>query len=270
MKSVSNMTSDEYEKLARKIYQCIKDAEYGVNTIDVQHNVNVTGASGQAHQVDVYWKFENNGQTQQVLIECKKHENSVDIGRIRDFFGVLYDVGKASAGVNTKGNFVVKKGYQSGANTFAQYYGINQYILRDASPEDLEGVIKKHWLIFEDILLHILSADVEFEPKYQREIGEDIEVVVERTKQKISLKQYINDTLKEEYQAKPNELRNEISGAGLYYIDEQQQRYDLVKIKPVYDMKKIAEEKILLFNAEEMIKFILIDTQTNSKTFFAG
>ena len=107
----------EYEKLAQEIYQAISYAE-AVKNINVQHNVKLPGKSGCNHQIDVYWEFEMMGIKHCVAIECKNYSSEVSVGKVRDFFGVLHDVG------NTKGIFVTKVGYQSGAEKFANHYGI--------------------------------------------------------------------------------------------------------------------------------------------------
>lgn len=138
----------EYEKLAREIYQAISDAE-GVKNINVQHNIKLPGKSGCNHQIDVYWEFEMMGIKHRVAIECKNYSSEVSVGKVRDFFGVLHDVG------NTKGIFVTKVGYQSGAEKFANYYGIVLKELRFPTAKDWEGRVKNIVLT-----IHALSIDV--------------------------------------------------------------------------------------------------------------
>ena len=125
----------DYEKLAQEIYQAINNAE-GVKTIDVQHNVKLLGKSGCKHQIDVYWTFEMMGMKHNVAIECKNYSSEISVGRVRDFFGVLHDVG------NTNGIFITKVGYQSGADKFAAFYGIVLKELRRPTEKDWEGRVK--------------------------------------------------------------------------------------------------------------------------------
>lgn len=125
----------EYEKLAQEIYQTINNAE-NVKNINVQHNVKLPGKSGCNHQIDVYWEFEMMGIKHCVAIECKNYSSEVSVGKVRDFFGVLHDVG------NTKGIFVTKVGYQSGAEKFANHYGIVLKELRSPTEKDWEGRVK--------------------------------------------------------------------------------------------------------------------------------
>lgn len=125
----------EYEKLTQEIYQAINSAE-GVKNIEVKHNIKLAGKSGCNHQIDVYWEFEMMGEKHRVAIECKNYSKEVSVGRVRDFFGVLHDVG------NVKGIFITKKGYQSGAVKFGEHYGISLKELRFPSESDWEGRVK--------------------------------------------------------------------------------------------------------------------------------
>ncbi|MEK8128856.1 restriction endonuclease [Paenibacillus filicis] len=84
-----------------------------------------------------YWEFEMVGQKHRIAIECKNYTNDIQIGRIRDFFGVVYDIG------NIKGIFVTKKGYQSGAKSYADYYGISLQEMREPTEEDWKGRVRK-------------------------------------------------------------------------------------------------------------------------------
>ncbi|WP_458123364.1 restriction endonuclease [Paenibacillus sp. Z3-2] len=125
----------EYELFAKEIYETLHKAE-GINTIDVRHNIKLMGSSGCEHQIDVYWEFEMVGLTHRVAIECKNYTNNVSIGKIRDFYGVLSDVG------NIQGIFVTKKGFQKGAKQYADSKGIKLIELRFPESGDWEGRIK--------------------------------------------------------------------------------------------------------------------------------
>ena len=122
----------EYELLAKEIYQTI-NADEGFKHIDVQHNVKLVGKSGCKHQIDVYWEFENMGETHKVAIECKNFSTEVSVGRVRDFFGVIHDIG------DVKGVFVTKVGYQSGAVKFAEHYNISLKEMRPPEDQDWNG-----------------------------------------------------------------------------------------------------------------------------------
>lgn len=122
----------DYEKLTQEVYNEILRNLY-VNNIDVKHNVRLEGKSGHKHQIDVYWEYQYNNTLFKVAIECKNYNNTVSIGRVRDFWGVLFDL------ENVKGIMVTKKGYQKGARKFGEYYGIDLMELRE--PKEGEAVI---------------------------------------------------------------------------------------------------------------------------------
>ena len=122
----------EYERFTRDV--CERLALYkGVQSSSVQHDVKLKGKSGFEHQVDVYWEYQKDEEVHRVAIECKNYNQKISIGRVRDFFGVLYDVG------NIKGIMACKEGYQDGAKKFADYYGISLMELR--APKDGETMI---------------------------------------------------------------------------------------------------------------------------------
>lgn len=129
------LTPTEYELLTKTIYEGLLKAE-GVENIDVKHNQKIIGKSGAKHQIDVYWEHRVAGKTYKTLIECKHYRKRISIGRIRDFYGVLSDVGAT-------GIFVTKVNYQSGAKKFANHYGIDLKLVKETSDADLEGRIRQ-------------------------------------------------------------------------------------------------------------------------------
>jgi hypothetical protein len=127
--------SKEYEQLVRDVYQALHNSE-GLDTVNVLHNVKIEGKSGCKHQLDVYWEFEVIGELYKVAIECKNYKDRVEVGKIRDFFGVLHDIG------NIKGILITKVGYESGALKFAEYYNIGLKEVRFPNTEDWSGRLK--------------------------------------------------------------------------------------------------------------------------------
>lgn len=132
---MSNVNTD-YEKLAQEIYQKLNAVEGSIKNIDIQYNMKILGRSGCHHQIDVYWEFENMGETHKVAIECKNYNRDVSIGKLRDFFGVLHDIG------DIKGIFIAKEGFQSGAIKFADYYNITLKEMRFPKGEDWNGRLR--------------------------------------------------------------------------------------------------------------------------------
>lgn len=125
----------EYEQLTQAIYQAILQNESS-NNIRVEHNVDVVGRSGVTHQIDVLWRFRQAGIEHTVLIECKNYASNLTLEKVRNYFGVIHDIG------NAQGLIVTKTGYQSGAAQFANHYGIGLKVLRKPNELDWQGRVK--------------------------------------------------------------------------------------------------------------------------------
>lgn len=120
----------EFELFVKAIYEEILAVD-GYDTINVMHDVSLIGKSKQQHQIDVYWEFKLAGITHRVAIECKEYKKTVSVGKVRDFYGALEDIG------NIHGIFVTTKGYQSGAITYAKYKDISLKIVKEPTQEDI-------------------------------------------------------------------------------------------------------------------------------------
>lgn len=153
-----------YEQFVQSVYQAIIDSS-DVNTIKVQHNVVVEGRSGCSHQIDVYWEFEVAGKKYNTAIECKSYNTRVSIGKIRDFYGVLIDV------PNLTGIFATKKGFQSGAKTYAEHYSIDLKEVREPSDDDWEGRVKNI-----ELKVHVRNMNVtSLQPKPTKSFLESLD-----------------------------------------------------------------------------------------------
>src|SRR3546814_873915 len=89
MLDVANST--EYEKVAQQVYQAILCTDE-VETIEVKHNVQITGRSGVKHQIDVYWRYLEDGRERQILVECKYYTSKIDLIHARNLLGLLTDI----------------------------------------------------------------------------------------------------------------------------------------------------------------------------------
>lgn len=141
----------EYEKITQEIYQSLIN-EDGL-TIDVQHDIQLQGKAFK-HQIDVYWEYKVAGVINRVAIECKNYNRKISVGKIRDFYGVLSDVG------NLSGIMVTKDGFQKGAIEFAEHYGINLIVLREPIEQDWDGRIKTIVTKVQAISHHVKKWDV--------------------------------------------------------------------------------------------------------------
>jgi Restriction endonuclease len=131
----NHQTSTDYELIVKSIYEQILRRD-GIANIEVKHNQFITGKSGVSHQIDVMWHFKQAGIEHVVLVECKNYSSTVELGHVRNFKSVLDDVGIA------RGVMVTKVGFQSGANDFAKFNGIDLKLARTPVDSDWEGLVR--------------------------------------------------------------------------------------------------------------------------------
>ena len=263
-----------YEIFAQDIYQTLLDSE-DIKPIKIQHNVDLEGRSGCKHQIDVFWEYEIAGVTHRVAIECKNYNTSdVPIGRIRDFFGALIDIG------NINGIFVCKKGYQSGAIKFAEYYGINLKELRVPVDSDWEGRIqtiqinlsalhiniKKRLTIFDNDWLKLNIPTTEKEQHFQiKGLANEIVIKDKEGNRITNLHELDNklphewkDELNREYEYKWDDAYIDVEGLGAI---------KLLSMKYVYDVQMTEPEEIII-SGKDTAKAILKDVKTGGIKFF--
>ncbi|HHQ4708679.1 TPA: restriction endonuclease [Aeromonas veronii] len=261
----------EYEKLAQEIYQAISDAE-GVKNINVQHNVKLLGKSGCNHQIDVYWEFEMMGIKHCVAIECKNYSSEVSVGKVRDFFGVLHDVG------NTKGIFVTKVGYQSGAEKFANHYGIVLKELRFPTEKDWEGRVKNIVLtinvLFIDIKERSFDVDIDwllansnFKEGDQISFGcmADELKIVDSSGKVISTLHELENSLPRDKPVINQEAHPQFSD-GFLVDPSSGQRFKINGIRYLYDV--VSETQTSISEGNAIAKAILKDVNSGAIKFF--
>ena len=254
----------EYEKLVQDIYTALHNQEE-VDTINVQQDVLIEGRSGFKHQIDVYWEFELAGLIYKVAIECKNWNNNVPIGKIRDFFGVLHDIG------DIKGVFVTKVGFQSGAIQFADYYGIDIKEARVPTEKDWEGRIK-------DIVIQlgVVTTDIiKREPILDKEWIIENEVMEEG--EEITIKGFNNElklydsndkeitSFYDLEQKLPHNWEREKKLSHTYFFEDaymyvNDKKLKIKAIKYTYNVNR-GEEKVMS-EGEKIIKAILKDVKT--------
>lgn len=262
----------EYEKFAQEIYQELLNSE-SINKIDVQHNIKLTGKSGQQHQIDVYWEFKINGVVHKVVIECKNYNSEISIGRVRDFFGVLFDL------TDVSGIMVTKVGYQKGAKKYADHYNINLRELRTPHEKDdcRIGELKI------DMQIGIRRRFFLFDDDWAR--ANDIDLSLYRSRMaSISLQ---SDAWNDEYL--PLEIKRaailDEKGQVIITFDELDKKaehvysfenayvdschWGCVKIEAIkYVNKEKREPKVYVIDARNAVKAILKDVFNNEIIFF--
>lgn len=270
----------EYEKFTQEIYQELVNTDV-LKATKVLHNIKLKGKSGQEHQIDVYWEYEIAGNKHKVAIECKNYNQTVAIGKVRDFFGALYDL------IDVKGIMVTKVGYQKGAKEYASYYGIDLKELRTPNPgEAIIGEIEHHFntairhclfLINEDYAetekfsitqyKHRLDS-IRFDrtPKWIYSTHIPLELV---DRDITDSNGNITTTLEEIEKGLPKD-----SGSDIVFKYEDayvNTRWGKIKVKEIkYEYEHKNEKKIIAIDAQGFVKAILKDALNGDVKFIAN
>jgi hypothetical protein len=141
----------EYEKFIQDIYLTLLKQD-GL-TIDVKHNLKLAGKATK-HQIDVLWEYQINQKKSRNLIECKNINRKISLGRVRDFYSVILDIGDST------GKMVSKLGFTRGAIQFAKYYGIDLLLIREPEVKDCEGKVKETRTIMKACENHVISKKI--------------------------------------------------------------------------------------------------------------
>lgn len=128
----------DYELLTQRIATDLS-AFFGVLTRRCDVRVVMSGR-GTSNELDVIWEGLIDGSPHRIVVECKHYARRVDQGKLHAFRSVLDDVADE---VPTTGVFVTTVGYQAGARSLAETYGIVVLELRPPSPEDLAGRVTR-------------------------------------------------------------------------------------------------------------------------------
>lgn len=272
-KTKENKNTD-YEILTKEIYNYLLIAD-GFDSVEVKHNIKIAGKSGCNHQVDVYWEFKLAGETHRVAIECKNYSKVASIAKVRDFFGVIYDIG------NIKGIFITKKGFQSGAKKFADYHNISLKELRKPEVEDWKGRIKTIVAEINVMPTRITEIYVEpdfpwvFEKGFIQSENERDRIILETGKMNTEICVYDEkgnsiDNFLELEQKLPHDFKvgTNLKHAFPYDNGFMESNFGKVKIKYVgfvYDILNVSQE--LLIEAEEITKAIIKDVKTGEIKF---
>lgn len=262
----------EYELLTKEIFETLlKDDEV---TVDVKHNVKIQGKAF-SHQIDVYWEYQVAGITHKVAIECKNYSSNVSVAKVRDFYGVLSDIG------NINGIMVSKEGFQKGAKDFAEYYGINLRELREPTEDDWKGRIKAIQINLSIVMPQIKGRKFNIDRKWVKENiklpeKEEFSIQIRGMTDQIWIVDKNGNHIKNMYQ-----LDNELpvkgkKGQGIFHSYEFDDGYletveygkiKITSIDYVYDIYS-GKQKPIIIDGATSTKAILKDAITGEIRFF--
>ena len=267
----------EYEKFVQEVYQRLVNTDT-VKAIDIKHDILITGKSGQAHQIDVYWEYEIAGTKQKVVIECKNYNKPISIGKVRDFFGVIYDLS------DVIGIMVTKKGYQKGAKGYGQFYGIELKELR--VPSAGEAIIGEVNLNINTSVQHRLflvdeedSGNSKFNVTAYKQKLDSLYFNRDNRWQNSThipfelLNQYIKDD-NGKIISSFEEIEKDLPEDEIEYTQSFQNAYietryfGKLRIREIkYESESKSEQKVISIDAQEFTRAILKDALTNEIRF---
>ncbi|KPG98320.1 hypothetical protein AEQ67_13270 [Pseudomonas sp. RIT-PI-q] len=113
-------------------------------SVEVEHNVTLTGKSGATRQIDVLLKHHCPPYSYLTLIECKYWKRKVERANIDVLAMSISDLSAA------KGVFFTTVGYQEGAEIYARSMGITIHVVRELTDDEwgLPGKIVDLYLQF--------------------------------------------------------------------------------------------------------------------------
>ena len=162
----TELTSREYELLTQHLMRLIA-ARSPLMTTRLEHDVSLTGRSA-ANQIDVVWEFETaEGAPRRVIIECRRFRTQLKMKDLHAWRSIVDDLN--SPELPTIGVMATLTGYQSGAKTVADTYGVVILRLREPTEADLKDRLTKIRLVV-TARLPIILPNVHMEAT--EEIGE--------------------------------------------------------------------------------------------------
>jgi restriction endonuclease len=262
----------QYELLTKEIFETLL-RDNGA-TINVQHNVEIQGKAFK-HQIDVYWEYQIAGIIHKVAIECKNYDSNVSVAKIRDFYGVLSDIG------NVNGIMVSKNGFQKGAKEFAEYYGINLRELREPTDQDWKGRLKTIQINMNIVMPQVKSRKFNIDEKWVKENIElpksgDFSYKISGMANEIWIVDGNGNQIKNMYQLdnelphnweKEEDIQHTYKFEDGYLVVEKYGKIKLNSIEYVYDVLK-GEQKPLIIDGTASAKAILKDAITGEIKFF--
>ncbi len=261
------MNSTEYEQFVRDIQQSLLSAQ-GLETVIAQHDIKLSGISSQKHQIDVYWEYRLAGITHRVALECKRHSAKVDLGIVRDFWGVLDDI------PGLRGVIISPVGFTSGAETFAKSKGISLKVVRKAENIDYDGRIKTIHINMHLRLPINLKLDVVLdEAWYQTNTGTERETLLQEMQGMHSVKGVVIEDRNTGERLFLDQLPRYLPVLGLedisctheweknfnegFLLQTEKPDLKLLRIKVYYQINEFTEE--ITFNASDVAETLIQD-----------
>ena len=136
------------------------------------HNVKLTGKSKVKHQIDVVFKKRVGLYAHLTLVSCKYWSTKVKKAHVLEWKSIVEDCSASSGAIFSK------KGFQSGAITYARHHNIKLFHILELSDKDWDGYLKTINIRFQIAGRRILEVIPEMEVNASKPI-ETVQVLVE-------------------------------------------------------------------------------------------
>jgi hypothetical protein len=127
--------SDNYESLVASLIEHIRKSARNITGLGSGRSNTIVGVSGQPHQIDVSFTDNDFSPNALVIIECKHFkDDSIQLEHVKVVKAAQDDIRSAEDTPNTvHAIMVTTNGVQSGAQRFANYYGIKTELVKSES-----------------------------------------------------------------------------------------------------------------------------------------
>jgi Restriction endonuclease len=249
-----------YEKLVQQTYQALLNQESDIKNITVQHNVKLTGKSGASHQIDVYWEFKIADTLYRTCIECRNYTSSIKKSQVAAFNDILGDIG------NANGIMVTRVGFQEGALTYANHYGIRLLLINP--------VLQQIQMNMHIVVPRIENVDFSFDPNHARSVLEAANVQsASASLSGLARDIYLHDKDGNQMRSLAEILSQPIGKIGrisVNFSDEYlKTEYGLIKLNSIsFDrQEEIAEEQIIVGGGENIAQTAIEDVLENTSKY---
>ena len=249
-----------YEKLVQQTYQALLNQETDIKNITVQHNVTPIGKSGASHQIDVYWEFKIADTLYRTCIECRNYTSSIKKSQVAAFNDILGDIG------NANGIMVTRVGFQEGALTYANHYGIRLLLINP--------VLQQIQMNMHVVVPRIENVDFSFDPEHARSVLE----AANAQSASVSLSGlagdiYLHDKDGNQMRSLAEVLSQPISKTGRISVNLNDEylktEYGLIKLNSIsFDrQEEIIEEQVIVGGGESIAQTAIEDVLENTSKY---
>ncbi len=234
-----------------------------ISTLYGTQKCSVYIASSVPHQIDVYWEFIFNSCKYKCIFECKDYKNKISKEKVATLDSISRDI------VDSIPIIVSTKGFQSGAQAYAQSKNVTPFICRELTDEDWEDRVRS----FEIHLIILGKPNVKLNIKKDTQWCEKngytnfkitnlkkAKIVDNEKNEIIEVELYIKNWLGLEYDAKKEEIS--FNNANIVYEPDC---VDFKFLSIALDVTYDKTEEVIMIDGDDYIQGLVIDVVNDSR-----